>query len=413
MRACKLSLGLLVTIVAVFAATHAAEAQIWKHIIPASYVEEVPQGRTELTQDDGPYLIMAATFAGEGAAEQAQQLVDELRTRHKLTAYIHDRKFDHANEKRPGRGIDQYGAPLRTRYQQEQIHEFAVLVGNFDSMEDPKGRDTLQRIKTLPSAVLSGDTPDSAMEEVRDFSNSVMNKVRGNGARGPMGGAFFTTNPLLPREFFVPKGVDDFIVKMNAGVENSLLNCQGKYTVQVATFRGKSVLQSGKAQPKETGGLGWMWGKSKENPLVEAAENAHLLTEALRKKGYDAYEFHDRMESIVTIGAFEQVGQRTQNGQLSPSPEVQRIIQTFGAAYDTPADPLTGDDIRKQKRAQELTQQVTQALQSHDAQVAKGMNPKHVKIMNGRKVARIIPIDIYPHAIEVPRKSVSSAYARQ
>jgi hypothetical protein len=43
------------------------------------------------------------------------------------------------------------------------------------------------------------------------------------------------------------------------------------------------------------------------------------------------------------------------------------------------------------------------------------MNPKHVKILKGRgknvKVERIIPMDIYPQAIEVPRRSVSSAYA--
>ena len=59
---------------------------------------------------------------------------------------------------------------------------------------------------------------------------------------------------------------------------------------------------------------------------------------------------------------------------------MQKIIQTFGAAYDTPADPLTGDDIRKQRRAEEMKQQFTQMLNTHDVQVAKNMNPKHVKI---------------------------------
>ena len=105
----------------------------------------------------------------------------------------------------------------------------------------------------------------------------------------------------------------------------------------------------------------------------------------------------------MTIGSFDQVGERLANGQLAPTPEVQQIIQKFGAAYDTPADPLTGDDIRKQRRAEELKQQFTQMLNSHDAQVAAGMNPKHVKIMSGKKVERIIPIDVYPHAIEVPQ----------
>jgi hypothetical protein len=40
------------------------------------------------------------------------------------------------------------------------------------------------------------------------------------------------------------------------------------------------------------------------------------------------------------------------------------------------------------------------------------MNPKHVKIFKGRRVERIIPMDIAPVAIEVPRQSVSADYAR-
>ncbi|MEX2092792.1 MAG: hypothetical protein WD971_08955 [Pirellulales bacterium] len=381
-------------------------AQIWKHFVPASYVEEVPPGDTKLTQDKGPWLIMVASFDGDGAAEHAQELADELRTRHQLTVYVHDHTFDHSDGKNTGRGLDNYGAPLRTRYQQEQAHQYAVLVGDFESNEDPETQRTLKRIKSLPSKVLAGDTPDSAIEEVR----SVMGKLSGR-SRGPMSSAFITRNPLLPREYFVPKGVDDFIAKMNRGVANSLLDCPGRYTVQVATFRGKSVLQSGDSKPKETGGLGWMWAKDKSEPLVEAAENAHLLVEELRKHGYEAYEFHDRMESFVAIGSFDRVGERLANGQLTPTPEVQKIIMTFGAAYDTPADPLTGDDIRQQRRAEELKQQFSQMLTSHDGQIAAGMNPKHVKIMHGKAVERIIPFDIYPHAIEVPKRSVSGAYS--
>ena len=46
-------------------------------------------------------------------------------------------------------------------------------------------------------------------------------------------------------------------------------------------------------------------GRSK---LEEAAYNAHLLVVALRKQGVEAYEFHDRHESLVTIGSFDSVG---------------------------------------------------------------------------------------------------------
>jgi hypothetical protein len=43
------------------------------------------------------------------------------------------------------------------------------------------------------------------------------------------------------------------------------------------------------------------------------------------------------------------------------------------------------------------------------------MNPKHVKIMHGHgksvKVDRIIPMDVHPQAIDVPKRSISSAYS--
>jgi hypothetical protein len=54
-------------------------------------------------------------------------------------------------------------------------------------------------------------------------------------------------------------------------------------------------------------------------------------------------------------------------------------------------------------------------ITGQQAQIVPGMNPKHVKILKGRgrnlKVERIIPLDIYPKAVEVPKRSVSSAYA--
>jgi hypothetical protein len=391
-----------------------ASAQIWKHLMPVSYNQEVRQTDHRLAQDDGPWLIMVASFDGGSAADEAAKLANELSERHHLKSYVHDQTFDHSDNKRPGRGLDQYGAPLRTRYQQERAHEYAVLVGDFPSIDDPVAQKTLERIKTLPSAVLEGEEPQTAMEEVRKFSTSMMGKIGATKNRGPMARAFFTRNPLLPREYFVPKGVDDFVVKMNQGVENNLLDCPGRYTVQVATFVGKTVLQTDRtaSEPADKG-FGWGWGKQKEDPLVTAAENAHLLTIALREHGWEAYEFHDRTQSIVTIGSFDQVGQQVATGQVVPIEPVQKIVQTFGAAYNTPADPLTGDDIRQQRRAQDLKQQFTQMLNSHDGQVATGLNPKHVKIMSGRTVDRIIPMDIYPHTIDVPRRSVSGAYAER
>lgn len=249
------------------------------------------------------------------------------------------------------------------------------------------------------------------------MQDAVLEKLGKPRNRGPMAQAFFTRNPLLPREYFVPKGVDSFVAKMNEGVEHSLLDCPGRRTIQVATFRGKTILQTSAKEDASSKSFWTSRKKDDQDPLVEAAENAHLLAKELRSHGYDAYEFHDRGESIVTIGSFAQTTQQLPDGRVVALPDVQKIMQTFDASFDTPADPLSpiGNDSRTQQLVAERQQEVNAKLNNEQAQIVPGMNPKHVKILNGRgknvKVIRIIPLDIHPQVIDVPKRSVSSAYS--
>ena len=212
----------------------------------------MPNGDYSLAQENGPWLIVAASFSGDGAEKQAGDLARELRERFRLQTYLHEMSFKLGDEA-PGRGLDAYGAPVRRRYQRgDQVREFAVLVGDFTSIDDPKAQQTLDRIKTLQPDTLNVDASKTAqsMAQVRRFEDALLEKLGKPRKRGPMAQAFFTRNPLLPREYFVPKGVDPFVAKMNQGVEHSLLDCPGEYTVQVATFRGKTILQtSGEADP--------------------------------------------------------------------------------------------------------------------------------------------------------------------
>jgi hypothetical protein len=232
-----------------------------------------------------------------------------------------------------------------------------------------------------------------------------------------MGQAFLARNPLLPDEYFVPKGVDKLVVEMNQGVKHSLLDCPGRYTVRVATFRGRSILLTGTTEPSASK-LRRRRAKDQDDALAEAAENAHLLTELLRARGWDAYEFHDRTESVVTIGSFDQVVRKQPDGREVATPAVQRILETFGAAYDTPADPLSdvGNDARTQQTVDQQEQQFRQRLDAQRALVMPGMNPKHAKIFKGPRrngdVERFIPFDVYPQVMEAPKQSISGAYVR-
>jgi hypothetical protein len=429
-------LARFVIIATVCLAVSTAEAQLWRHltgrgeqssderaadISPRTAAKFVPTagGDFSLAQESGPWLIVAASFSGDGAQEQANALAEELRFRHRMTAYVHEMNFKFGEES-PGRGLDEYGAPVRRRFSRgDEVRELAVLVGDFSSVDDPQAQQTLQRIKTLTPDALNVDAAQSAqsMAEVRRWQDAVREKLGKAAKRGPMAQAFMSRNPLLPPEYFVPKGVDPFVAKMNSGVDHSLLDCPDRFTIQVATFRGRTILQTSTKETPESNSF-WNRRRAAENdPLVEAAENAHLLTEELRAHGWEAYEFHDRTESIVTIGSFSQVAQALPDGRVLADPAVEKIVKTFGAAYDTPADPLTpiGNDATTQRMVEQQEQQFNLQLNSQQAQIVPGMNPKHVKILKGRgkraRVERIIPMDVNPKAIEVPRRSVSSAYA--
>ncbi|MEX2310421.1 MAG: hypothetical protein WD738_22835 [Pirellulales bacterium] len=397
-------------------------AQLWRQFLPSGDAASAERGTAAdlaLTQENGPWLIVAASFSGEGAAEQAQALTQELRSRYRLPAYLHEMSFKLGDEP-PGRGLDQYGAPVRRRFRRgDEVHELAVLVGDFPSIDHPDAQKALERIKTLQPNALNVEASDTAqsMAQVRRFEDAVLEKLGKSRNRGPMAQAFFTRNPLLPREYFVPKGVDAFVAKMNDGVEHSLLDCPGRYTIRVATFRGKTILQASAKQDQSAKSF---WGRRKsddDNPLVEAAENAHLLTKQLRAAGWEAYEFHDRTESIVTIGSFAQVAQQLPDGRVLAIPAADKIMRTFGAAYDTPADPLTGigNDEVTQRRVEQEEQQFNLRLGSQQGQIVPGLYPKHVKIITGsgkrRHLERIIPMDPTPQAIEVPKRSISGAYA--
>jgi hypothetical protein len=96
-----------------------------------------------------------------------------------------------------------------------------------------------------------------------------------------------TTNPVLPKDYFAPKtGIDKFVLDLNKGIDNSLLDCKGRYSVKIATFTGKVVIDQRKINEIEHGKDLVPHDKAHDNdPLHFAAAKAHALTEALRKKG--------------------------------------------------------------------------------------------------------------------------------
>ncbi len=311
----------------------------WKKLIPFKKVEADPNVDYWITEEHGPWMIMATSFAGPGAEQQARELVMEIRSKYRLPAFMHKRHFDYT-EPVVGLGLNKYGGPKRMRHQKAtEFDEIAVLVGNYNDHQDPATQDDLETIKTAQPVCLDirgekGKNTSQRFVGLRELQRLV-NLDPDKQKRGPMRRAFVVRNPLLPKEFFVAEGLDPFVVEMNERVKHSLLKNPATFTVRVASFQGESAFQGEKDEEGEgkAGFLG-LPTKGAPNKLEIAAENAHRLTEALRERGIEAYEFHDRFESIVTIGSFETVGTPRQDGKIEINPAVLKIMNTYGAQRD-------------------------------------------------------------------------------
>jgi hypothetical protein len=362
-------LALLVVVAGSFAAHRIAIASPpWATLVPFKKTEADPKKVYELDESRGPWMVMAASFAGPTAEQQAQELVMELRQRWKMEAYTYRRTYDFSKPTE-GLGYNRYGGPRRMRYANNyKFDEIAVLVGDFTSLEDPQLDKTLEKIKyARPDCLDATKKRDSSQRflGLRTIYHMVStNPDKKN--KGPMGAAFVTRNPFLPEEYFVAKGLDPFVVDMNQDLPYSLLKCTGKYTVRVASFRGVDSMKPAEFEKLAT--------KPRRLPKIdEAALKASKLCDALREKGIEAYEFHDRTESIVTVGSFQEVGQPRPDGKIEINPAVHRLMKEFGPIER----PRPGSD------------QVELCA----------------RVING------IRLDAQPLPVEVPRQSIAAAYS--
>lgn len=283
----------------------------------------LPDEMFPLNEKDGPWLVLATTFRGDGARDDARQLAQELRKKHRLTAYTHEKAFDYTGAQE-GLGLNPDGSRKKMRYvNNEQILEVAVLVGDFASFDDSRGQKMLTTIKTLQPDSLSAESGRSqAFSDLRRMVGAGKNK----NTKGPMHLAFITPNPLLPKEFFSRPQLDDLVLEINSDVKHSLLDCPGRYSVRVAVFAGATMFeqQSDHASEKKKS-------DKMESLLVDAAEKAHRLTESLRRQGWHAWEFHDRESSIVCVGNFQQIMIPASDGSTIVDPEITRIVTKLGA----------------------------------------------------------------------------------
>ena len=314
-------------------------------------VEADPKKEYPLSQKEGPWLILVTSFAGEQAEQRAKELAFDLRKNFRLKTHVHKTVIDlsekmdglYWNEKKSG---EKNQGPLEKQKMRNlnggRFEEVSVLVGDFHSVDDPVARKTLEQIKQIhPKSYSRKGTRATnqfigAMRELVNFNNASKSD------KGPFRTAFLIPNPTLPEAYFQGDGVDHFILNLNKKVKNSLLDCPKEYSVRVATFRGDVSFNLKEIEEKKKEfNLKRMLGAGLNSKLAEAADKAGRLCDALRKRGIEAYEFHDRHESYVCVGSFDWVGKPRRDGKQEINPYVLKVIEMY-KAYDANIPGLTG-----------------------------------------------------------------------
>jgi hypothetical protein len=214
--------------------------------------------------------------ANDQAVARARDLVEELRSK-RLPAYLYvqESKFDAQGEVQR---FDMYGVKKPVQFR--DFFYVAVLAGDFEHIDEKKAQSLLAKVKAYKPKCMED-------EQIRIPP----------GAPGPLWRAFLTPNPLTvgknsPRQ----NHLDPFVVKLNDGREFSLLDCPAPISVVVATFSGAFALEAEIFEKI-----------AKRNLLEQAGVDAEDLARALKQLGYDAYVFHDRERSVVTVGSFHDV----------------------------------------------------------------------------------------------------------
>ena len=264
---------------------------------PSGTVEADPKKEYLLTETEGPYLILATTLLGPTARQDAHNLVLEFRSKFRWNAYVFEMDF--------ARNANQdFGQARGIAYRKNPDPQFAVVIGNFPSLEDHQLLKTVEEVRRCEPESLKGKTSIGA------FSLRM---------------AYGLANPLLPPA--KQRGtVDAFVESLNKDTPFSLLQNPRRYTVLIAKFEGRGVMKPNEIRAIESGRNSF---DPDESALAIMGRAAAELCRILRSHGWEAYEFHDRYSSIVTIGGFDQPNRQLPNGTMVPDPQIQQIIQQY------------------------------------------------------------------------------------
>jgi hypothetical protein len=256
---------------------------------------------------------------GLSAEEAAAELVFELREKG-IPAYVYaqDAVVGH---------IDTVDRQERqdARVYAAQRDMISVIAGNYPSIDDKTAQQTLKYIKAYHPKFMKDEKSGAIYRQTP-------------GRKGPLSGAFMTVNPMVKSEELASAKADPLLKEIN-DTSYSLLANKKKYTLVVATFSGKKVTPIAGSKYADANKFSQdidnsLKDRSKYN-LNRAGEDAEQLVKVLREgdKRFEAYVYHDRFQSFVTIGGFDN----------EKDPRIREFAHHFCAKMRR--DPTTSQDL--------------------------------------------------------------------
>jgi hypothetical protein len=241
-----------------------------------------------LSKENGPFMVMAKTFRGVDAERMALALVKELRNEFHLPAYIlrtKDMPGKSLIRGTPPTAPNELMAPdIKMPEKIRTFDEAAVLVGNERTLADSEK--LLKHVRKIKPKCLDG------MSSMFPWRTALCYAYR-------------TTNPYAPAQTLYPRAKDRLVIQINSG-HRSIVNCPGRYSLQVANFAGRSEYQIG-AQSQQ---FQISAPDLRKSPLYTAHDNAEKMAQKLandpdvRRLGQPVYVYHDRTSSQVFVGSF-------------------------------------------------------------------------------------------------------------
>jgi hypothetical protein len=296
-------------------ATHGVAQQ--PRFVPATENAQAPAAREmDITQpyavmpQAGAWMVCAGSYMGPNAPRLAVQLTEEIRTKHRMPAYILNRASEERRKMqeeydREYQAALAQGIPTPRRRRVYRIEEqCAVLIGGPGAgwSDVDAASSYLKKVKKwpLPELRLENGLPayDIAFERT---GGKEPEKVQVN----PFHNSFVTRNPTVPPPAKPEKKFDPYWKKLNAHEEYSLLQCPKGWTLVVKEYIGATLVQPATEQSSsflDKIGLG---GLHMGEGISAAGLQAHQLAELLTKVGFKSYVLHTRTNSIVTVGEFD------------------------------------------------------------------------------------------------------------